>query len=86
MAIKMKDRSKSSILEAIKQLTANIPKEAFKTFASDRGKEFSCWEEVEKIGIEFYFADPYCSWQRGCNENSNGLLKDFTQRRPTYQK
>ncbi|ERK47516.1 hypothetical protein HMPREF1552_02408, partial [Leptotrichia sp. oral taxon 879 str. F0557] len=73
----MKDRSKNSMLEAIKRLIASIPKEAFKTFTSDRGKEFSCWEEVEKMGIEFYFANPYCSWQRGCNENSNGLLREF---------
>ena len=73
----MKDRSKSSMLEAIKQLTGNIPEEAFKTFTSDRGKEFSCWEEVEKMGIDFYFTDPYCSWQRDCIENSNGLLREF---------
>ena len=65
VAIKMPDRSKNSILEAIKQLTSNIPKEAFKTFTSDRGKEFSCWKKVEEMGIDFYFADPYCSWQRG---------------------
>ncbi len=77
VAIKMKDRSKNSMLEAIKQLTTNISKEAFKTFTSDRGKEFSCREEVEKMGIDFYFTDPYCSWQRGCNENSNGLLREF---------
>ena len=38
VAIKMKDRSKNSMLEAIKQLTANIPEEAFKTFTSDRGE------------------------------------------------
>ena len=75
------------MLEAIKRLTANIPKGAFKTFASDRGKEFSCWEEVEKMGIDFYFADPYCSWQRGCNENSNGLLREFYPKKAeTYQK
>ena len=77
VAIKMPDRSKNSMLEAIKQLTSNIPKEAFKTFTSDRGKEFSCWKKVEEMGIDFYFADPYCSWQRGCNENSNGLLREF---------
>ena len=77
VAIKMPDRSKNSMLEAIKQLTSNIPKEAFKTFTSDRGKEFSYWKKVEEMGIDFYFADPYCSWQRGCNENSNGLLREF---------
>ena len=56
----MADRSRNSMLEAIKQLTDNIPEAAFKTFTSDRGKEFSCWEEVEKMGIGFYFADAYC--------------------------
>ena len=86
VAIKMKDRSKNSMLEAIKQLTANIPEEAFKTFTSDRGKEFSCWEEVEKLGIKFYFSDPYCSWQRGCNENSNGLLREFYPKKTDISK
>ena len=86
VAIKMKDRSKSSMLEAIRQLTANMPEEAFKTFTSDRGKEFSCWEEVEKMGIDFYFADPYCSWQRGCNENSNGLLREFYPKKTDISK
>ena len=55
----MEDRSRNSMLEAIKRLTSNIPKEAFKTFTSDRGKEFSCREEAEKMGTDFYFADPY---------------------------
>ena len=41
----MEDRSKNSMLEAIKQLTTNIPKEAFKTFTSDRGKIFHTWKK-----------------------------------------
>ena len=86
VAIKMKNRSKSSMPEAIRQLAANILEEAFRTFTSDRGKEFSCWEEVEKMGIEFYFADPYCSWQRGCNENSNGLLREFYPKKTDISK
>lgn len=52
------------MLKAIKQLTTSIPKGAFKTFTSDRGKEFSCWEEVEKLGIDFYFADAYSAHGR----------------------
>jgi IS30 family transposase len=51
---------------------------AFKTATTDRGKEFSCFKLIkEKLGIDMYFADPYCSWQRGSNENSNGLLREF---------
>lgn len=77
IAIPMKDRSKESMFEAIKILLTLFPKESFKTFTSDRGKEFSCYKDVENIGIEFYFADPYSSWQRGTNENSNGLLREY---------
>ena len=41
----------------------------------DRGKEFACYEQVEnEFGIPMYFADAYVAWQRGSNENSNGLL------------
>ena len=86
VAIKMEDRSRDSMLKSIRQLVAGIPKKAFKSFTSDRGKEFSCWEEVEEMGIEFYFAEPYCSWQRGCNENSNGLLREFYPKKTDLSK
>lgn len=86
VAIKMADRSRSSMLGAIRQLTSSIPREAFRSFTSDRGKEFSCWEEVEEMGIDFYFAEPYCSWQRGCNENSNGLLREFYPKKTDISK
>lgn len=77
-AIKMPDKSKKSMLEAIYQLAKALTKGALKTFTSDRGKEFACYEEVEKeLNIDFYFADPYSAWQRGTNENSNGILREF---------
>lgn len=78
IAIKIPDRSKDSMFEAMEKLLTVLPKQAFKSFTSDRGKEFACYEEIEKkYGIKFYFADPYSAWQRGSNENSNGLLREF---------
>ncbi|SEP14688.1 transposase, IS30 family [Paenibacillus sophorae] len=44
----------------------------------DRGKEFACYPLLEhNLGLKVYFADPYSSWQRGSNENGNGLLREF---------
>lgn len=79
VAIKMLDRSKDSMYKAIEQLVSSgLPKKVFKSFTSDRGKEFACYKDVEKnLKIDFYFADPYSAWQRGTNENSNGLLREF---------
>ena len=77
IALPMVDRSKNSMLRAIDKLIESLPIEALKTFTSDRGKEFACYEDVEKRGINFYFADAYSAWQRGSNENSNGLLREY---------
>jgi transposase, IS30 family len=44
----------------------------------DNGKEFSQFKDIEKkTGLSVYFADPYAAWQRGTNENTNGLLRFF---------
>jgi IS30 family transposase len=57
-------------MNAINHLLNNYPKAMFKSFTSDKGKEFSCYRKVEeKYEINFYFADPYSAWQRGSNEN-----------------
>jgi IS30 family transposase len=69
--------------QAIQQICNFLPKEALQSFTVDRGKEFACYPFVEKIlGIPVYFADPYSSCQRGSNENSNGLLREFSLRKP----
>jgi len=81
-AIKIADRTASSMESAIKQLHAVLPKNAFKTATVDRGKEFACYNKIERdINLPVFFADPYSSWQRGSNENSNGLLREFYPKR-----
>jgi IS30 family transposase len=54
-----------------------FPQVTFET-AVDQGKEFACHAALETChGLSVYFADPYCSWQRGSNETGNGLLREF---------
>lgn len=49
-----------------------------KTLTVDNGKEFAYHQKLDQaLGIQTYFADPYCSWQRGSNENYNGLLRQY---------
>lgn len=56
----------------------SVSKESRMTITLDNGKEFSGFKEVEKVlGVKVYFADPYCSWQRGTNENTNALLRRY---------
>ncbi|WP_022849865.1 IS30 family transposase [Limisalsivibrio acetivorans] len=48
------------------------------TITSDNGKEFAGHAEISEIlGAEFYFAHPYASWERGINENTNGLIRQY---------
>ena len=62
-----------AIESALKPLLARV-----KTLTVDNGKEFAYHQKVDQaLGIQTYFADPYCSWQRGSNENYNGLLRQY---------
>ena len=73
---KIKDRTANSTKEAvIKRLTV-LPKETRKTLTSDNGVENFLYDEVEtNLNISWYFAHPYHSWERGTNENTNGLIR-----------
>lgn len=56
----------------------HVSKARRKTFTLDNGPEFSDWERLEKkSGATVYFAYPYHAWERGTNENTNGLLRQY---------
>lgn len=62
---------------AVQQLR-RIPKKKRGTITFDNGIEFSDWERLEKkSGLTIYFAYPYHAWERGTNENTNGLLRQY---------
>ena len=74
----MEDRKADTFNQATIESFRYIPSEIAKTFTSDNGKEFSKFKELEeKLGVACYFANPYHSWERGTNENTNGLLRRF---------
>jgi len=56
----------------------HIPALLRKTLTYDRGKEMAEHERLaERLAIQIFFADPYSPWQRGTNENTNGLLRQY---------
>jgi IS30 family transposase len=56
----------------------HIPERYLKTMTFDNGSEFYNFRVIQqRTGLNVYFAQPYCSWQRGTNENTNGLIRQF---------
>jgi len=64
-----------------------IPKSKQNTITYDNGSTFFEYELTEKAtGMLIYFAYPYHSWERGCNENANGLLRQFFPKKSSFAK
>jgi len=62
-------------------------KDVVHTITADNGKEFSYHEEVSKaLSADVYFAHPYSSWERGLNENTNGLLRQYFPKSTDFKK
>ena len=82
-------RSKLSLIYKVERKTSDLVKEAMgklllplkeivHTITSDNGKEFAMHEETANIlKTDFYFAHPYASYERGLNENTNGLIRQY---------
>ena len=78
IAIKVPNKKADTVAKAIIKALGKYPGELVKSITCDRGSEFARWEEIEnELNCDVYFADAYCAWQKGSNENSNGLLREF---------
>jgi IS30 family transposase len=59
----------------------------FKTITVDNGPEFHGYKEIElATGVTIYFATPYASWERGTNENTNGLIRQYAPKRTSMKR
>jgi transposase, IS30 family len=75
---KIPDRQATTVREAIVELFHPLPSSLRRTLTLDNGKEFAEHERLsQEAALDVYFAKPYCAWQRGTNENTNGLVRQF---------
>ena len=73
--------------EKIVKRFESIPRSKKFTITYDNGVVFSEYEMIErKTKIDVYFTNPYHSWERGCNENCNGLLRQFFPKQSSFEK
>lgn len=73
----LKDKTTASLNKKTKMLIRRSPA-LFKTITADNGTEFHQYKKIEaEANVKFYFANPYHSWERGSNENMNGLIRQY---------
>jgi IS30 family transposase len=77
MTGKLSDKSTASLNKKTLRLIGRDPL-SFKTITADNGTEFHQYQKIEaRCRARFYFANPYHSWERGSNENVNGLIRQY---------
>jgi transposase, IS30 family len=84
-AEKLKNEEKETITKAMVRTLSKVGPNKRKTITLDNGAGFWDFELVDKaLGTTTYFAYPYHSWERGCNENFNGLLREFFPKKSSF--
>ncbi|WP_167495883.1 IS30 family transposase [Desulfosediminicola ganghwensis] len=78
VATKLQDKQAARLAKQTTNALSHIPRKARKTLTVDNGTEFAQYKLLEKNAcLDVYFAKPHAPWQRGANENTNGLLRQY---------
>ncbi len=78
MLAKVADKSTRTVVAALIKQAKKLPNELFKSLTWDQGKELTDHRRFSlATDIDVYFCDPRSPWQRGSNENTNGLLRQY---------
>jgi IS30 family transposase len=78
MLVKVKRRDTETLVSALIKSARRLPKELYRSLTWDRGPEMANHRRFTlATDIQVYFCDPHQPWQRGTNENTNGLLRQY---------
>ena len=82
--VKVESKRSEAVFHAISKV---LKREIVHTMTLDNGKEFSCHEHIrDQIGCKVYFAHPYSSYEKGLNENTNGLIRQYFPKKTDFRK
>lgn len=81
---KVESKQAKEVTKALVEMLLPL-KPITKTITSDNGKEFAYHKQVSKtLDASFYFAHPYSSWERGLNEHTNGLIRQYLPKKTDF--
>lgn len=75
---KLSNLCSNTTMRACERCLAELPRSLRRSITFDNGPEFTHYPTLQRqLGVAIYFADPYSAWQRGANENVNGLIRQY---------
>ena len=81
---KVESKAAQVVADAVVELMKSLPVQIH-TITADNGKEFADHERIaKKLNADVYFAHPYSSWERGTNENMNGLVRQYFPKKHSF--
>lgn len=84
---KLTNLKSETVVRGAKRKLGDLPPSLRRTMTFDNGTEFAQHAKLARqLGLAVYFAKPYCSWQRGTNENTNGLVRQFFPKGTDFQR
>jgi len=87
LAAKIPDKKSATFTACSCELLRSVPPALRRTLTLDNGSEGAGYRDIEhRAGVAVYFAQPYAAWQRGTNENTNGLLRQYFPRGTDFRR